>query len=62
MGMFLVVPVIGIVAATWRTALFVFGDAPAPGGAIEGTPAPLESSPPGPATDQPPELGPATAS
>jgi predicted PurR-regulated permease PerM len=29
MGMFLVVPVIGIVATTWRTVLRVFGDPPA---------------------------------
>lgn len=60
MGMFLVVPVIGIIAATWRTVLFVFGDAPAPD-TTTGTPYPVESSPSGPATQQPPELGPATA-
>lgn len=33
-GMFLVVPVLGIVAATWRTLLVVLGKPPAPGAAV----------------------------
>jgi len=31
-GMFIVVPFIGVVVATWRTVLFVLGDGPADGG------------------------------
>jgi predicted PurR-regulated permease PerM len=31
LGMFLVVPVVGIVATSWRTVLRVFGDPPADG-------------------------------
>jgi predicted PurR-regulated permease PerM len=35
-GMFIVVPFIGVVAATWRTVLFVLGDAPGDaGGAVD---------------------------
>jgi predicted PurR-regulated permease PerM len=40
LGMFLVVPIVGIVATTWRTVLRVFGDPPEETGAGEGDPAP----------------------
>ena len=59
-GMFIIVPVIGVVVATWRTVLFVLGDEPAAagdagdvaaaaagsGGVASGAPAPLDASPP----------------
>ncbi len=40
LGMFLVVPFIGVVAATWRTVLVVLGQPPAPGAVGEGGEAP----------------------
>ena len=56
MGMFLVVPVLGVIAATWRAVLFVFGDEPP-------TAAPGASPPSGaePSAGDSPELDPAPA-
>jgi predicted PurR-regulated permease PerM len=62
MGMFLVVPVLGVIAASWRTVLFVFGDEPAATASISAASSPTapEASPSG-ASDRPPDLGPAPA-
>jgi putative heme transporter len=62
MGMFLVVPVLGVIAATWRAVLHVFGDEPPATAAAAAAPtvaAPEATTPGGP--DRPPDLGPAPA-
>jgi predicted PurR-regulated permease PerM len=49
-GMFLAVPFIGVIAATWRTVLRLFGErpgdvAPEPGPVVAPTPAPIADAP-----------------
>ncbi|MGZ6272501.1 MAG: AI-2E family transporter, partial [Candidatus Limnocylindrales bacterium] len=62
MGMFLVVPVLGVIAATWRTVLFIFGNEPpaAEAGSPLSTAPALPAAPAGGLEPQP-DLGPAPA-
>jgi predicted PurR-regulated permease PerM len=61
LGMFLVVPFIGVVAATWRTVLFVLGDGPGEANGAEGDDGGHEPSAVEPATAAPPDASPPAA-